>query len=192
MMTSVSMSARQVVVGQRQQLVAQLGEVGQLAVEGEAEPFPLAAVMPLERLGIAAVVGAAGGVADVADGRPAGVLPHDAVVLGLVVEAEGLDDGADLLVGVEELFALGIVGGEAGRELAAVLQVEQHPRHQAGDLLRSLQGRQPRRVRAVQVVNRRDPAFVVQFVHWVTSTLEEGDFQRTQSQPCLFVGTRSL
>ena len=37
--------------------------------------------------------------------RP-GVLLHDAFVLGLVVEAERLDDGADLLVGVEELFAV--------------------------------------------------------------------------------------
>ena len=95
--------ARQVVVGLGEQLVAQLGEVGELAVEGEGEPFPLAAVVPLERLGVAAVVGAAGGVADVADGGPARVLVHDAFVLGLVVEAERLDDGADLLVGVEEL-----------------------------------------------------------------------------------------
>ena len=31
---------------------------------------------------------------------------HDALVLGLVVEAKRLDDGADLLVGVEE-FARG-------------------------------------------------------------------------------------
>ena len=74
MMTSVSSVAREVIVGQGEQLVAQLGEVGQLAVEGEAEPLPLAAVMPLERLGVAAVVGAAGGVADVADGGPARVL----------------------------------------------------------------------------------------------------------------------
>ena len=91
--------------------------------------------MPLERLGVAAVVGAAGGVADVADGGPAGVLAHDAFVLGLMVEAKRLDDGADLLVGVEEFFAVGIEGGEAGGELAAVLQVEEHPRHQPRDLL---------------------------------------------------------
>ena len=37
--------------------------------------------------------------------RPAYSL-HDAFVLGLVVEAEGLDDGADLLVGVEEFVAV--------------------------------------------------------------------------------------
>ncbi len=97
--------ARQVVVGLGEQLIAEFGEVGELAVEGEGEPLPFAAVMALERLGVAAVVGAAGGVADMADGGPARELLHDAFVLGLVVEAEGLDDGADLLVGVEDLFA---------------------------------------------------------------------------------------
>src|ERR1700730_15907777 len=30
------------------------------------------------------------------------------------------------------------------------------------------------------MINRRDPAFMVEFAHWVTSTLEEGDFQRTE------------
>ena len=69
--------ARQVVVGSGEQFVAQLGEVGELAVEGEGEPLPLAAVAPLERLGVAAAGRAAGGVADVADGGPAGVLLHD-------------------------------------------------------------------------------------------------------------------
>ena len=63
--------AGEVVVGLGEEFVAEFGEVGQLAVEGEGEPLPLAAVMPLERLGVAAVVGAAGGVADVADGGPA-------------------------------------------------------------------------------------------------------------------------
>ena len=135
--------AGEVVVGLGEELVAQFGEVGELAVEGEGEPFPFAAVMALERLGVAAVGGAAGGVADVADGGPARELAHDAVVLGLVIEAEGLDDRADLLVGVEQIFALRVEGGEAGGELAAVLQIEQHPRHQAGDLFRPGQGRQP-------------------------------------------------
>ena len=169
MMTSVSMFARQVVVGLRQQLVAQFGEVGELAVEGEGEPLPFAAVMPLERLGVAPVVGPAGGVADVADGGPAGELLHDAFVLGLVVEAERLDDGADLLVGVEEFFAARIVGGEAGRQLAAVLQVEQHSRHQPRHLLGTGQGGQPRRLAPRQMINRGDAALVVQLVHAATS-----------------------
>ena len=122
--------------------------------------------MALERLGVAAVVGAAGGVADVADGGPAGVLLHDAVVLGLVVEAKRLDDGADLLVGVEELVAIGIVGGHAGGELAAVLHVEQHPRHQPRTCSGPAGG-QRRGRGAVEMINRRDAAFVVQFGHRV-------------------------
>ena len=121
--------ADQMVIGEREQLGPELGEVGQLAVEREAEPFPLAAVMPLERLSIAAVVRAAGGVADVADGRPARVLLHDAVVFGLVIEAEGLDDRPDLAERVDDLFAAGVVGGEPRRQLAAVLHVQEHSRH---------------------------------------------------------------
>ena len=122
-------------------------------------------MVPLERLGVAAVVGAAGGVADVADGGPAGVLLHDAFVLGLVVEAERLDDGADLLVGVEELFAVRVVGGEAGGQLAAVLQVEQHPRHQARDLFGPGSGASREARGRRQMIDRGDPALVVQFVH---------------------------
>ena len=34
------------------------------------------------------------------------------------------------------LLAVGVVGREAGGELAAVLQVEQHPRHEPRDLIR--------------------------------------------------------
>ena len=109
MMISVSMLAHEVVVGQASELVAEFAEVGELAVEGEAEPFPVAAVMAFERLGVAAVVGAAGGVADVADGGPARVLLHDAVVLGRVVEPERLDHRSDLLVRVDELFAVRVV-----------------------------------------------------------------------------------
>src|SRR5438309_6205164 len=107
-------------------------KVSQLAVEGEAEPFPLAAVPSLEWLGIVAVIGSAGGVADMADGGPARVLPHDAVVLGLVVVAEGLDHGTDLLVGVQKLFSAWIVGREPRRELAPVLQIELHAGHESG------------------------------------------------------------
>ena len=105
--------------------------------------------------------------------RPAYSL-HDAVVLGLVVEAERLDDRADLLVGVEELFAARVVGGEAGGELAAVLQVEQHPRHQPGDLLGPGEGGQARRLCLRKMVDRGDPAFVVQFVHATVSPRAPG------------------
>ena len=71
---------------------------------------------------------------------------------------------ADLLVGVEQLFALRVEGGQAGGELAAVLQVEQQPRHQAGDLLRPRQRGQLGGL-AREVVDRGNAALVVQFVH---------------------------
>src|SRR5262249_13433190 len=99
------------------------------------------------------------------DGRPAGVLAHDAFVLGLVVEAKRLDDGADLLEGVQQLLAAGGEGGEAGRELAAILQIEQQPRHEPRYLLRSGPWGQPRRLGTGQMVNRGYAALVVQFVH---------------------------
>ena len=98
--------ARQVIVAVGQQLVAQLGVVGQLAVEAEAEPLVLLQMVPLERLGVAAVVRAAGGVANVADRRPAGVLRHQALGLAAMAEPKDFADAAHLLVGVEELLAL--------------------------------------------------------------------------------------
>src|SRR5438132_5326079 len=110
-----------------------------------------------------------------ADGRSPHVLLHDAVVLGLVVEAERLDDRADLLKGVDDLFAARVIGGEPRRQLAAVLQVQEHSRHQPRDLVRSRQRRQLRGAGTIQMINRRNAAFMMEFVHAVASTLvEEG------------------
>ena len=153
--------ARQVVVVVGQQLRPQLRVVGQLAVEGEAEPLVLLDVVPLERLGVAAVVGPAGGVADVADRRPAGVFLHQALVLGPMVHAEDLADRADFLVGVDQLVAMGMIGGHAGRQLAAVLDVQQHPRHQAGDGIRPAVRAQRTDAPARQVIDRGHATFVV-------------------------------
>ncbi len=61
--------ALQVVVALGEQLVLELVVIGELAVEGEGEPLGLAAVIAFERLGVAPVVAAAGGVAHVADRR---------------------------------------------------------------------------------------------------------------------------
>ena len=60
-----------------EQFLAKFHVIGQLAVEGETEPFVFFDVVAFERLGVAAVVRAAGGVADVPDCRPAAVFPHD-------------------------------------------------------------------------------------------------------------------
>src|SRR5207237_9374523 len=106
-------------------------------------------------------VAAAGGVADVADGGPPGKFAHDAFELRLMVEAEGLDDRADLLEGVEDLVAAGIVGGEASRQLTAVLQVEQDPWHQGRAVVRPLSGREFRRLRTIEMVDRGDATLVL-------------------------------
>src|SRR5262249_14641410 len=100
-----------------------------LPVESNSEPFPFAAVVALKGLSKSPIIGAAGGIADVADGGSARVLFHDTVVLGLVIEPEGLDNRADLLVRVENLVALGIERAEARRQLAPILQVQQQPGH---------------------------------------------------------------
>ena len=90
--------AGQVVVGLAEQLVAQLLKIRELPVEAEREPFAFFEVVPLEGLGIAAVLGPAGGVADVADRRPAGILLHQAFGLAAVRQAKHLGDRADILV----------------------------------------------------------------------------------------------
>ena len=99
--------ARQVVVVVGQQLVAELGVVGQLAVEAEAEPLVLLQVVPLERLGVVEVVLPAGGVANVADRRPAGVALHDALGLAAMAQAKHLADGAQAAIRFEQLLPVG-------------------------------------------------------------------------------------
>ena len=157
--------AGEVVVVIVQQLLAEVHVVGQLAVEGEAEPLVLLDVVALERLGVAAVVLAAGGVADVADGRPAGVFLHQALVLAAMAQPKNLADVPHLLVGVDQLVAVGIVGGHAGRQLAAVLDVQQHPRHEPGDFLGPLLGTQRADAPARQVIDGGHAAFLVKFAH---------------------------
>ena len=125
--------ALQVVVALVEQLVLELVVIGELAVEGEGEPLGLAAVLALERLGVAAVGAAAGGVADVTDRRRAVDALHDGLELVAMVEPEGLGDGAQFLVGPEQGVAVGLVAAHPRGELAAVLHVQQHPRDQPGD-----------------------------------------------------------
>ena len=81
---------------------------------------------------------------------------------------------ADLLVGVEHFVALRIVGGEAGRQLAAVLQIEQHSRHQTRNLLRPRERSQSRWRGMVEVINRANTALMVQFVHALQPGSKEG------------------
>ncbi len=122
--------ALQVVVALGEQLFLELFVVGELAVEGEGEPLGLAAVVALERLGVAAVVAAARGVADVADRDRAVHLAHDRLELLAVIEPERFGDRAHFLVGLDERIAVGTKAGHARGELSPVLHVQQHARDQ--------------------------------------------------------------
>ena len=160
---------RQMIVGQREQFVAQIGEVGELAVEGHGEPFPFAAMLAFKRLSEGAVVGATGGIAGMADGGPAREFLHDAVVFGLMIEPKRLDDRADLLVGIEDLAAVGIVGAEASRQLPAILQIQQQPRHEPRNIVLAAGGHQRRRRGAVKMIDRGNPTLMVKFGHGLFS-----------------------
>ncbi len=150
----------------REQLVLQLVVIGELPVEGEGKPLRLAAVVALERLGIGAVVAAAGGIAHVAD-RDRPVHPaHDRLELVAMIEPKRLGDRADLLVGVDQRIAVGTIAGHAGGELAAVLHVEQHPRDQPRHTVDVAGNRSQCRNRTTRgMVNSGHAALMVQFTH---------------------------
>ena len=77
--------------------------------------------MALDGLGVASVVGTGGRIAGVADGGTANVFPEDRAVFARVRCAKDLGDCADILVGIDQLGAIGIEGADAGGQLAAVL-----------------------------------------------------------------------
>ena len=112
-----------------EQFLLELHVVRQLAVEGKAEPLVFLQMVPFKRLCVAAVVCSAGGIADVADGRPARVFPHHCLCFGPMGEAEDLADAAGFFVGVDQLGLVRMVARQARGKLAPVLDVEQHPRH---------------------------------------------------------------
>ncbi len=93
--------AGKVVVVIVEQLLAQVQVVGQLPVEGKTEPLVLLDVVAFEGLRVAAIVLAAGGIADVTDGRPTGVLLHQVLVLAAVVQTKDFADVPHFLVGVD-------------------------------------------------------------------------------------------
>ena len=61
-------------------------------------------VLALEGLGVTAVVRAAGGVADVADGRGTGVFVENLSGFGGAIKAERFGNGTELLEGIEDLL----------------------------------------------------------------------------------------
>ena len=155
---------RQMEVRLRQDFLPQFLIVGQLAVEAEGKPLVLLNVLPLERLGVPAIVGPAGGVPHVADGRHARVLVHQGRGLSLMVQMKDLGDGPDILVRVEQLRMARPVDRQAGRKLAAILNLQQQswnvPRDLRGITLRCQPVCGPR-----QMVDRGNPTFVKQIGH---------------------------
>ena len=101
-----------------------------------------------------------------ADGRPAGVLLHQALVLAAMAQAEDLADGADVLVGVDQLVAVRDcrwscrrpVGRGSGCPAASAACSRETS-------LRPLLGTQRADAPARQMVDRGHAAFVVQFAH---------------------------
>ena len=100
-----------------------------------------------------------------ADRRPAGVLRHDALGLAAMAEPKHLADAAQPAVGFEQLLPVGVVAGHAGRELAAVLDVQQHPRNQPRDFVRPLRRAERTRLAARQMIDGGHAALVVQVGH---------------------------
>ena len=156
---------RQVIVVIGEELIAEFGKIGELSVEPKGKTFPLAAVPPLERLRVAACGAPAGGVTRVPNRGPAGVFLHDRRVFAPIVDSKCFDDGADFLVRIDQFVPFRVVGGHSGGKLAAVLEIEQHAGHVAGELVRVSRpdGRPVGSTR--QVIQGRHAAFVLQFVH---------------------------
>ena len=172
--------AGEVVVGVRPDFGPEFLDVGEVAVEREGEPLPFAAVPALEGLGVAPPRRPAGGVADVADAGPPREVFHDRRVLVLVRHPESLGDGAEFFEGVEELVAFGVEAAEAGGELAAVLEVEEHPRHQAGGLV-GIPLPDVALAAVGEVIEGRDSALVPQFVHGQGCPWERGRVRKAVS-----------
>ena len=123
--------------------------------------------MTFEGLCVAAIILTAGGVANVSDRSGTGVLLHHHLGRFGVAEMKHLGDGADVTMGVDQLFPVWAEGGHSGGQLAAVLNVQQQSGHQPRCFLRSLRGRQAARLAVRQVVNRGNATLVEQLGHGI-------------------------
>jgi hypothetical protein len=152
-------------VGLAEQLVAEGLKIGELAVEAEGEPLAFFQVMPFERLSVVAVVRAARGIANVANCRAPRIFPHQALGFAAVRQAKHLADRPHLLVCVQKLLAAGIETGHSRSQLAAVLNIKQHPGQKPRDFVGAAFGTE-RMLLARQVIDRGNAAFMVQVAHW--------------------------
>ena len=123
-------------------------------------------MVPLERLSVASIVAAAGCVTDVAD-RERAVDPfHDRLEFVAMIEAKRFGDRAHFLVGLDQRTAVRAKTAHARGELAAVLHVQKHARHQPGHAVDVAGDRRQRRNRGARgMVNSGHAAFVVKLTH---------------------------
>ena len=157
----------EVVVAVGEDLGTQFGVIRQLPIEAEGEPLPLLDVGTLEGLGIAPILGAARRIPDMPDRRRAGVLIHEPLVDAAVAHPEHLAHAPDILVGGEELVAVGIPGRHSGGELPAILDVEKHPGNEPGHVVGPLHRAERTRRDIGEVIDRRKAALVMEFSHHI-------------------------
>ena len=100
-----------------------------------------------------------------ADGGRADMLLHQAFIFASMAHAKHFADAAELFVGGQELVSIWVPDGHASRELATILDVEQHARHKPGNLASPL-GRNQRALRGPgKVTDGHQATFVMKIAH---------------------------
>jgi hypothetical protein len=144
-----------------QNLLFQLLIVGELTVEAKREPLVLFDVMSLKRLSVSLIVGSTGGIAHVANRGNPRVLVHQSDGFVLMIQVEHFRDGADIFVGVDQLWLFRSVCCHPGGQLSSILDFQKQSRNMPRNLGRVTFGCKPMWF-ARQMVNRRNTTFVKQ------------------------------
>jgi len=155
----------QVMVTVGQQTLFQNSIVRELSVEAKAKPLSLVDVTAFKRLSVVTIVLARGGVSRMTNGRTPGQVLHQGLRLLAVIQTKDLGDAPNLFSIQQNRRSIGIVGRHPGGELSAVLDVQQHPGEQPGDLSGPMLGAHGTATAPGKVIDRRNTALVVQFGH---------------------------
>ncbi len=86
------------------------------------------------------VVATACRIAHMSDRRGACERVHDLLELVAMILMERLRDGADFLIRLKGLRPRRVIGGNAGGELSAMLQIQKHTRHESRDFSGTTRG----------------------------------------------------
>jgi len=121
-----------------------------------------------KRLCITAVIGAAGGVANVTDGGSSVVLFDELLGFFFTAETENFIHSADVFMGTDELLSLGIVARHSSCELASILNIKEQAWNQSGCLIRVVIGDKRGDIIVNEMIYRSNAAFVKQFGHEFT------------------------